>query len=148
MPGKSYLHILILMLLFPVMLPAEESPVGSIKTLNGNVMVLRSEQALPASIGMPVFQKDVIQTPPAGSVGIIFRDDSIISLGPESELDITEYVFEPKDENFSMLMKMIRGTFVYVSGAIGKLSPDSIKLETPSSIIAVRGTKMLIEVKG
>jgi hypothetical protein len=148
MSAKSYLHILILLLLFPVMLLAEEAPVGSIKTLGGDVLVLRGEQALPASIGMPVFQKDVIQTPPAGSVGIIFRDDSIISLGPSSRLDITEYVFEPKDEKFSVLMKMIKGTFVYISGAIGRLSPDSIKLETPSSIIAVRGTKMLIEVKG
>lgn len=59
-----------------------------------------------------------------------------------------EYVFEPKDEKFSIFIKMIKGTFVYVSGAIGSLSPDSIKLETPSSIMAVRGTKMLIEVKG
>jgi hypothetical protein len=148
MPVKSYIHILILLLLFPVMLQAEESPVGSIKTLGGDVLVLRGEQALPASIGMPVFQGDVIQTSSSGSVGVIFRDDSIISLGPESKLDITEYVFEPKDEKFSVLMKMIKGTFVYISGAIGKLSPNSIKLETPSSIIAVRGTKMLIEVKG
>ena len=147
MKMKPYLSILILWMLFPALALAAEAPVGSIKTLGGDVLVLRGEQALPATIGMPVFQGDVIQTPPAGSVGIIFRDDSIISLGPESKLDITEYVFEPKDEKFSMLIKMLKGTFVYISGAIGRLSPDSIKLETPSSIIGVRGTKILIEVK-
>lgn len=148
MKMKPCLSILILLLLFPALTLAEESPVGSIKTLEGDVLVLRGSQSFPASIGMPVFQGDIIQTPASGSVGIIFRDDSIISLGPESKLSIMEYVFEPKDEKFSMLMKMIKGTFVYISGAIGRLSPDSIKLETPSSMIAVRGTKMLIEVKG
>ncbi|MCU0597783.1 MAG: FecR domain-containing protein [Desulfobacterales bacterium] len=148
MKMKPYLCILILCLLFPALSQGAESPVGSIKTLEGDVLVLRGGQSIPASIGMPVFQGDIIQTPASGSAGIIFRDDSIISLGPESKLSIMEYVFEPKDEKFSMLMKMIKGTFVYISGAIGKLSPDSIKLETPSSIIAVRGTKMLIEVKG
>ena len=45
-------------------------------------------------------------------------------------------------------MKMLKGTFVYISGAIGRLSPDSVRLETPSSIIGTRGTKVLIEVKG
>jgi hypothetical protein len=145
---KSYLCGLVLFLMFPVLLWAEEPSVGSIKTLDGDVVVFRNEKPLPAAIGMSVFQGDVIQTPPAGSVGIIFRDDSIISLGPESKLDIREYVFEPKDEKFSMLIKMLKGTFVYISGAIGRLAPDSIKLETPSSMIGVRGTKMLIEVKG
>jgi hypothetical protein len=135
-------------LLFPGMVIAEGQPVGSVKTLIGDVIVLRREQKLPAAIGMPVFQKDVIQTAKSGTVGIIFRDDSIISLGPESKLDMREFVFEPKDEKFSILMKMLKGTFVYISGAIGKLSPESVKLETPSSTIGSRGTKMLIEVQG
>jgi hypothetical protein len=35
----------------------------------------------------------------------------------------------------------------YVSGRIAKLSPDSIRLETPSAIVGVRGTRMAISVK-
>jgi hypothetical protein len=77
-------------------------------------------------------------------VGIILRDNSIISVGPASVLTLSNYVFEPKNKKFSVLMKMPKRTFVYTAGAIGKLSPDSIKLETPSSIIGVRGIKMLI----
>ena len=146
---KHYLIILFLFFLpFPYGVMAKEQPVGSIKTLNGDVVVFRGEQKLTAAIGMAVFQKDVIQTANSGTVGIIFRDDSIVSLGPDSKLDMKEFVFEPKDEKFSILMKMLKGTFVYISGAIGKLSPESVKLETPSSIIGARGTKMLIEVKG
>jgi hypothetical protein len=125
---------------------AKDMPIGSIKTLEGDVAVLRDAQKLTAAVGMPLYQGDVIETSPSATAGIIFRDDSIISLGPESKLDMKEFVFEPKDEKFSFSMKMMKGTFVYVSGAIGRLSPDSIKLETPSSMIGTRGTKILIEV--
>jgi hypothetical protein len=144
---KPFLSMLIVFLLLPVLVLAEEAPVGSIKTLNGEVVILRKEQTLPTAIGMPVFKGDIVQSSKTGSVGIIFRDDTIISLGPESTLHIAEYVFEPKTEKFSILMKMLKGTFVYISGAIGRLSPDSIRLETPDSMIGIRGTKLLIEVK-
>jgi len=33
-----------------------------------------------------------------------------------------------------------------VSGRIAKLSPDSIRLETPEAIIGVRGTRLAIRV--
>jgi hypothetical protein len=145
---KSFLSsFLLLLFLFPTWVMATDQPVGSIKTLNGEVVILRVNEKIQVKIGTSVFQGDVIQTSKSGSVGIIFRDDSIISVGPESTMNLKQYVFEPKNEKFSILMKMIKGTFVYISGAIGKLSPNSIRLETPSSIIGVRGTKMLVEVK-
>jgi hypothetical protein len=123
---------------------ATEQSLGSVKALKGEAFILRATDKIPAETGMMVFQQDVIQTSKASSVGIIFRDNSIISVGPESVLTLSNYVFEPKNQKFPVLMKMPKGTFVYISGAIGKLSPDSIKLETPSSIISVRGIKMLI----
>jgi hypothetical protein len=33
-----------------------------------------------------------------------------------------------------------------VSGRIAKLSPDAVRLETPSAILGVRGTQMVIRV--
>jgi len=145
---KPYLSVLFILFILPSVVLAKEQPVGSIKNLENDVIVLRGEQKLTAVIGMAVLQGDVIETSTSGTVGILFRDDSLISLGPDSKLDMKEFVFEPKEEKFAVLMKMLKGTFVYISGAIGRLSPDSVKLETPSSTIGTRGTKVLIEVKG
>ncbi len=137
---------LLSILLIPFSVLAAEQPIGSVKTLNGDAYIVRVHDKFPAKIGMPVFQQDVVQTAKSGAIGIIFRDDSIISVGPDSSLDLKKYVFEPQNRNFSIFLKMIKGTFVYISGKIGKLAPDSIQLETPSSIIGVRGTKILLEV--
>lgn len=145
---KRCLLLLLIFLLLPAALTAKEQTIGIIKTLDGDAAVFRGEQKIASVIGMAVFQGDIIETSPSGTVGILFHDDSIISLGPDSKLDMKDFVFELKDEKFAVLMKMLKGTFVYISGAIGRLSPNSVKLETPSSIIGTRGTKILIEVKG
>jgi hypothetical protein len=42
---------------------------------------------------------------------------------------------------------MAKGTFVYLSGLIGKLSPDAVKLTLPDATVGVRGTKLLIDVQ-
>jgi hypothetical protein len=34
----------------------------------------------------------------------------------------------------------------YVSGRIAKLSPDSIRLETPAAVMGVRGTTLALRV--
>lgn len=145
---KTYLYILLILFTLPSVVMAKEKPAGSIKTLENDVTILRGEQTLAAVIGMAVYQGDVIETSSSGAVGIILRDDALVSLGPDSKLNMKNFVFEPKEERFSILMKILKGTLVYISGAIGQLSPDSVKLETPSSIIGTRGTKVLIEVKG
>lgn len=121
---------------------------GSVKNVQGSVSVKRQDMMLAAERGMKIYVNDVISTGKDGAVGIILQDNTIFSLGPESELELKEFVFAPDTGRFSMLAKMIKGTFVYMSGLIGKLSPDSITVETPVGTIAIRGTRFAAKVVG
>jgi hypothetical protein len=42
---------------------------------------------------------------------------------------------------------MAKGSFAYLSGLIGKLAPQSVEILIPDATIAVRGTKLLIDIK-
>ena len=108
--------------------------------------VIRDGAQLPARVGMRLFERDTLQTAKDGSVGVILRDDTTLSLGPSSELAMKEFLFKPSEEEYSLVANMIKGTLVYVSGVIGRLSPESVKVETPVGIVAVRGTKFLVKV--
>jgi len=121
---------------------------GTVKNVQGDVSVKRQDMNLKAARGMKIFVNDVISTGKDGAVGIILQDNTIFSLGPESELELKEFVFAPDTGRFSMLAKMIKGTFVYMSGLIGKLSPDSITVETPVGTIAIRGTRFAAKIVG
>ncbi len=120
--------------------------VGTVKTLSGTALLKRQGQTLGLTVGMPIEAEDRVLTGANSSLGLILQDDTTVTLGPQSELLVSDYIFEPQQSRFSMVLKLLKGSFLYMSGVIGRLAPESIKLETPDSTIAVRGTRLLIKV--
>lgn len=130
----------------PFVAYADEEHVGSVRTIEGEVFILRGEDELTVEKGTHIFAHDIIRTKRDSAVGIVLRDDTTVSLGPKSELEMKQYDFEPDEGVFGMVVKMVKGTFIYVSGRIAKLAPDSVKVETPEGVIAVRGTRFMAKI--
>lgn len=137
---------LLLSLLLPSLALGEESPIGKTKTGQGEVMVVRSGREISLTIGATLYQNDIIRTGANSSVGIIFEDNTILSLGPESEIVIDAYVFAPEKGMLAMITRMLRGTAAYLTGIIGRQSPESVIFRTPDATIGVRGTQFLVQV--
>ena len=116
---------------------AQANDVGQIKNLTGTVHVERDGQRLAAKPGMGVRQADVLVTGSDSSVGVTFLDNSLLSLGPSSTLAIDHYSFDSS---------LKRGTLAGVSGRIVKQSPEAMRVRTPSSVMAVRGTDFVVRV--
>ncbi len=125
---------------------AEPVPAGHVKTVSGAATIVRGDVTLAAKPGTPVYATDTLRTAADGAVGVTLRDDTRISLGPNSEVKIDRYVYAPGEGGLGMVLQFMRGVAVYVSGRISKLAPDSIRLETPSAIVGVRGTTVAIKV--
>ena len=123
-------------------------PVATAKNVNGSATVIRQGQAISATNGMDIWENDTVRTGSNGSMAIIFKDDTFLSLGPGSILIIDEFVFAPKQGKFSIVVRMLKGTAAYLSGLISKLSPDSAHFKTPNASIGIRGTKFLVKVEG
>jgi hypothetical protein len=121
-------------------------PAGHIKTVSGAAFVVRQSATLAAKPGDAVFASDTLRTAAGGAVGVTLKDDTRISLGPDSEVRIDRYIYAPGEGGLGMVLKFVRGAAVYVSGRIAKLAPDSIRLEAPSAIVGVRGTTLAIRV--
>ena len=130
----------------PSALPDGGKVIGSVKTLKGEAALLREGRKIVPERGTRLYQSDILQTGKDGAMGIILRDDTALSIGPSSELALKEFVFQPKEGLFSSVTRFVRGTLVYISGRIARLSPNSVKVETPVGIAAVRGTKLLVKI--
>ena len=126
---------------------AEEGAVGYVKTAKGEAFVVGTESRKAAEAGVPVFLNDVLSTGKDGSLGVTFKDNSRISIGPDTELTIDTYVYAPRENKLGFVTKMSRGTLNFVSGVIAKLSPDSVAVKTPAGTIGVRGTHFLVKVE-
>jgi hypothetical protein len=125
---------------------AQDAVVGRIKTTAGAVSIFRQKASIPAKVGMPLFQADSIRTGADGHVGITLKDETRLALGPNTDVQIDQFVYAPAQSRLGMVLKIARGIVAYVSGRIAKLSPDAVRLETPSAILGVRGTRMVIRV--
>ena len=123
---------------------AEQVLAGKVKKIR--VFVTRGDRTQTLQVGDPVFQNDLMQTGATGAVGIIFEDNTILSLGPKSRLAIDGYTFAPEQGKLSLLLRLLRGTASYLSGIIGKQAPEAVKFQTPDATIGIRGTKFLVKV--
>lgn len=121
--------------------------IGHIQHLTGAASVLRDSVVVPGVAGIALYRGDVVRTGKPGAAGVVLTDDTTISLGSGSEIALNDYAFQPKDGKFALALKMVKGTFAYVTGQIVKLSPESAQVQTPDATIAVRGTKLLIQIE-
>jgi hypothetical protein len=128
---------------------ADTSPtIATVQKVGGMATVVRQGRTISVKIGLEIYQNDTLRTGPDGSIGVVFNDETLLSLGPGSILVIDEFVFVPRQGKFSIAIRMVKGTVAYISGLISKLAPESAHFKTPTSSIGIRGTKFVARVKG
>lgn len=121
--------------------------VGRIKAIAGEVSVERGGKLLPAVLGAPVYASDQIATGKDGSVGLLFDDDSRLSLGPNSRISLDKFEFDFATHEGGFDVSMKKGTLSVISGKLVEKSPGSLKVRTPAAILAVRGTEFSVLVE-
>lgn len=144
---KRHLCLLALVLLACLTMPvlAVESHAALVKSVNGDVQVTRQHETFKAASGTTLLVSDRVVTGSGASAAIVFRDGTLLTLGSGADVLVRDYVFEPKDGKFAFALYLAKGSAIYESGKIGKLSPQSVRFETPKATVGVRGTRFLIE---
>jgi hypothetical protein len=121
--------------------------IGKIKTLSGEVTIERDGKTVAPVLGNSVFQKDKIVTGKNGSVGLLFDDDSRLSAGPNSTLDLEKFSYDPATHDGSFDVSMKKGVLSVISGKLTQKTPGALKVKTPAAILAVRGTEFSVKVE-
>jgi hypothetical protein len=132
----------------PGLLSGAEPIAASVKIAQGDATVRRGTATIPVREGMHLLANDLLQTAADGRLGIIFQDGTRISLGPLTEIRIDQFVYNPADGKFGLLLKIVRGVLTYVSGKIAQFSPESVKVETPVCVVGLRGTHFAVSIQG
>ncbi|TVR79761.1 MAG: hypothetical protein EA405_12100, partial [Rhodospirillales bacterium] len=115
-------------------------PIGTVESLEGTVTAVRSDGvALVLAPGDPLFPGDLIATHVGAAAGLRLSDGTVLSIGGDSRVILDEAVFDPAGSAGSLVLNLLEGVLVTVSGAIAKLAPDAMVIETPVAAIAVRG---------
>lgn len=120
---------------------SDVSPVGEITDLEGAGTIMRTDGTTESlSLGMPVYQGDVITTDDGGAANITFIDESSFAISDNARMAIDEFVFDPSSESGATDISVLKGVFLFTSGLIGRENPDAVEIDTPVGSIGIRGT--------
>ncbi|MBT4941167.1 MAG: FecR domain-containing protein, partial [Rhodospirillaceae bacterium] len=121
--------------------------IGRVETLNGLVEIVRADgERVMLGLGDPVYQGDVIVTGSDGGVGIVFLDQTLLSIAENGKAVLDEVIYDSSEQAGSMALSLLQGVFSMVSGEIAKTDPDALVLTTPVATIGIRGTQVSIDV--
>lgn len=118
--------------------------VGRIAQLVGTVTASgRDGKSRTLARGAPLYSEDTIQSAAASHAVLAFRDQSRMTLTPNSTMALENVRFEGADAadgNFSA--RLIKGTMRAFTGLLGKRKPDAVKFNAATATIGIRGTGM------
>lgn len=94
-------------------------------------------------IGLNVVRNERIRTTPVGSTLVIFVDQTSLTIGPNSDITIDQYVYNPGAGNGNLAVRMGRGVLRFIGGAISH--SDQIRITTPTATLGIRGGMALVD---
>ena len=124
---------------------AADDHVALVKNVTGQVKIERNGELLVAAPGTTLFVADRLHSAAGAAAGILFKDGTALTLGGGSDIEVRDYVFKPADAKYAFSVYLAHGSAIYASGKIGKMSPESVKVGTPTSTVGVRGTRFIIK---
>jgi hypothetical protein len=126
---------------------SQGQPAGYVKVVAGSAFIVRGGAEMPARPGDAIYQNDALRTGADGRLGVTLKDDTRVSLGPNSEIGLSQFTFSPAEGQLALVMKLL-GVAAFVTGRIAHLRPDAVRIESPATIVGVRGTYVAIRVQG
>ena len=114
--------------------------IGTVTALKGDAKLTHKDKVTALTKNEKIAQQDRINTASRSRVRVILNDDTVVTIGPESE-----YYFEAFEEHGDVKVQMhaTRGFFKSVTGKIGKIAPERFKIKTKAATIGIRGTQFM-----
>ena len=94
--------------------------------------------------GDEIYQQAEVYTKDHGSLELTFDDSSVLTLGPNSDLVIDEFVYAPDTNTGSSALRLGKGALRMISGSIPS---GNVRVDTPVATVGIRGTDFILDTR-
>ncbi len=121
-------------------------PVGEVSLVLGNAYIEHADGRRSAAVpGSIIVASDRIHTAANGHVHIRFVDQALVSVRPDSRLEIVRYDYNPdQPASSSIKLNLEEGVTRSISGHGATAARERFRLNTPIAAIGVRGTDFVV----
>jgi FecR protein len=115
---------------------------GAAAAVSGDVFWSTHDgRKVPIKPGSPIFLGEHIITGPGGRLQVLLLDETVFTLGPDSDMVLDEFVYDPKTSAGKISAALVKGTFRFVSGKIKQYEkPPDRHLRIAVGCLGIRGT--------
>ncbi len=114
---------------------------------HADVTHLDEDRVLPVKLHDQVWFKDVIQTQAESRTKALFQDDSMLTVGENSRVEIDEYIYNPEKNVRQAIVKLMQGQVRALVSKVFKANGSRFEIHTPSAVAAARGTYFTVWVE-
>ena len=125
------------------------SNVGIVNSIAGTVKNYHKDANQPETmeLGSKVYIEDRIVTEADGTVQIVFRNDSAVTLSPSAELIIDTDTYNALTGKRETIVSLVRGTLRSVVGKQYSRGGSKYEVHTQTAIAGVRGTENIVQAQ-
>jgi len=125
--------------------PVVSKDVGLIDRAVGWRQVVREKKELEPQKGFDIISKDDLRTG-EGRMQVKFVDDSKLRMTEHTRIVIDNVVFDKDPSKSDLAMTFAQGTARFITGKLGTIEKENIRLRTPTASIGIRGTDFTVTV--
>lgn len=122
--------------------------VGQIKVSRGIVYLERGGQRFPGMVGARLKENDAILTEANGSAGLMFNDNSMLSMGPNAEVLLERYAYDSTTYLGAFDAFVKRGAVSIEAGNLANSNAESVRLKTPLAEVRGQARNFAVNVEG
>jgi hypothetical protein len=89
-------------------------------------------------VGQAIVFNERVATSETGQAQLLFLDQSSMTVGPNSDITLDEYVYDPKTSTGKMAISVTKGVFRFIGGKISK-QDDAVTIKTPTGTAKIKG---------
>src|SRR4029079_9373061 len=120
----SAFSLLVVALLAPD--PTWAAKIGVAALVQNQVMGTIGSQSKPLAVGNEIFANQRIQSGNTGTAQFLFADQSVFNIGPQSDLVLDRFVYDPNKGTGDVVLEATKGTFRFISGS---QTPTNYKIQ-------------------
>ncbi len=122
---------------------AQPQQAGVSAAVRGQVALARASQSIvgkKVQSGDPIFLGDSISSGKASGMQVMLLDETVFTIGPNSEISIDEFVYDPVTSAGKITASVAKGAFRFITGKIARKRPEDMTVKLPTATIGIRGT--------
>jgi len=123
-----------------------QEDIGIFTAVEGRITVTHPSAGAATAVKLQdtVLFRDTIETAKESRTKALLNDDSILTVGEHSRVEITEHMYDPTRSVRSVVVNLVQGQVRALVGKVFAGSGSKFEIHTPTAVAAARGTYFVV----